>query len=129
MGSDKTDARINHLLLAEERRCAALIEKDVEALRGLVTADYVHTHGNGHMDDHESYFAMLAGPIVYTKMDRRDLSVRLYGDAAVMVGDLAVAVKPHPDAETISVSFRVQQVWIGGGGEWRSCAYQAPALP
>jgi len=126
---DKTEARINHLLQAERRRCSALLEKDIASLLDLVTADYVHTHGNGHMDDHGSYFTMVAGPICYTKMDRGDLSVRIYGDVAVMLGDLTVGVKPHANAENISVKFKLQQVWVEDGGEWRSCAYQATALP
>jgi hypothetical protein len=125
----KTDAQINHLLETEQRRCAALIEKDVDALRNLVTSDYVHTHGNGHTDDYDSYFAMVSGPICYTKMNRTGLSVRVYGDAAVMVGDAAIGVKPNADAETISVNFRIQQVWVASDGAWRSCAYQATTLP
>lgn len=126
--SSQNDDRINHLVDLERRRCAALVEKDIATVRAMVTPDYAHVHGNGQVDDYAAYFSMLDGPIAYISMDRRDLTVRIYGDAAVMAGVLAIRVKPGADADPVALDYWVQQVWVAQDGAWRTCAYQATAL-
>ena len=104
------------LLDLEQRRCAAIAAADASALRGLLTEDYVHVHATGKIDDLEGHIdAVTSRPRV---PERRGMTVRQYGDAAVLVGEQLNRV-----GYAVSVSV-VQQVAIRRDVDWRFVSTQ-----
>lgn len=80
--TDRTQAVIE----AENRRCAAIAAGDMDGLDALLAEDYVHVHGTGRVGDKADYIeGVRRAPRVPV---RDNLRVRLFGDTAVLTGDL-----------------------------------------
>ena len=74
------------VLELERRRCAAIGAGDLATLSEVLADDYVHVMGMGVVKDKASYIETIRnGP---RTPERGALRVRLYGDAAVITGDL-----------------------------------------
>jgi ketosteroid isomerase-like protein len=83
---DLINARTQAVLDAESRRCAAISSGDFEALTAMLSEDYLHTHGDGRTGDKVDY---IEGVRKAPRVPIRDnLVVRLFGDVAVLTGDL-----------------------------------------
>jgi ketosteroid isomerase-like protein len=81
-----TNAREQAVLDAEARRCAAIVSGDFDALAAMLSDDYLHTHGDGRIGDKSDY---IEGVRKSPRVPLRDnLVVRLFGDMAVLTGDL-----------------------------------------
>jgi ketosteroid isomerase-like protein len=108
------------LLRLEQERCRALSEKDWSALDALLSDDYTHVHTTGRVEDKPTYIqGMKARP---RETSRGDLTVRIYGDSAVMMG-LQTNKTQGPDGTNLMHS-QVIQVWVKQGGSWRLVAGQ-----
>jgi hypothetical protein len=100
----------------ERRRCAAIGSADVAALKEVLSADYVHVHMTGKIDD-------LAGHIEAITLrprtpERGPLSIRCYGDAAVIIGEQTNRVDGKV---TLGIA---QQVAIRQNGRWQFVSAQ-----
>lgn len=118
---------IARLREAEERRCRALLARDVAAMRDLIVPDYRHIHFDGQMDDHDSYLAFLAAHPGYADVTRGPLEIFVYGESAVMVGTIHLSVQWKPADPPQVYNFIATQTWVLDG-EWRTVAYQATGL-
>lgn len=78
------DAR--HLEALEARRCAAISAGDIEALRAMLSDDYLHVHMTGHLDDRDGHLKAVASRPRRT--ERGPLAIRFYGEVAVLTGEL-----------------------------------------
>ena len=116
------------VLAAEEARCKALLDNDIETLRDLLSPDLTHTHTNGKTEDYNLYLSLLNGPMKYIGIKRRDLSVRFYGPVAIMEG-LADMTGKVGDGDPISLVCRMLQVWVETDGKWRMTAFQGTRIP
>jgi len=122
---------IARLQEAEASRCQALLARDVATMRALILPDYRHIHFDGAMDDHDSYLAFLAEHPGYADVTRGPLEVFVYGDSAVMIGDINLHVQWKPEDPPQVFNFIATQAWVrdgAPGGEWRTAAYQATGL-
>jgi hypothetical protein len=82
MGKEREQAVID----AEARRCQAIADRDMVGLAALLSEDYLHVHGDGRIGDKADYIAGVErAPRVPV---RTNLVVRLFGDVAVLTGDL-----------------------------------------
>jgi hypothetical protein len=104
------------LIDLERRCCAAIGSADVAALKELLSEDYVHVHMTGKIED-------LAGHIEAITLrprtpERRALSIRCYGDAAVTIGD---QLNKADGKVTVGIA---QQVAIKRDGRWRFVSTQ-----
>jgi ketosteroid isomerase-like protein len=76
----------SEVLDLEERRNAAVATGDLGELATTLAEDYLHVWGTGLKTDKAGYIAALqAGPRVH---ERKNLVVRVYGDTAIINGDL-----------------------------------------
>jgi ketosteroid isomerase-like protein len=76
----------SEVLELEERRNAAVAAGDLGELATTLSEDYLHVWGTGLKTDKAGYIAALrAGPRVH---ERKNLVVRIYGDTAIINGDL-----------------------------------------
>ena len=109
------------LVALEVKRSQAISTKDWAVLEALCAADLTHTHSSGRTEDRQTYIKGLQERP--RGIERRDLAVRVYGDAAVMTGlqfnsPEGAAVDPNPQA------LQVLQVWVKGPLGWQLTASQ-----
>ncbi|WP_170162080.1 nuclear transport factor 2 family protein [Paracoccus siganidrum] len=111
----------------ESRRCAALMGADEAVLAGLLTEDLVHIHLNGHVDDKPGYLAGFRDKYIFRNIERGELTIRIFGDAAVMTGPLIQTIVVRDSGQVIDVRAITTQVWSRDGDGWRlNTCHNAP---
>jgi uncharacterized protein (TIGR02246 family) len=115
--TDDTDA----VLDLERRRCAAIGAGDLAALSEILADDYFHVLGEGSTNDKAQYLETVrTGPRV---PERGPLTVRRYGDAAVVTGSIINRIT-YPGQETRVIHAMVTQVAVKRDGVWRFVSFQ-----
>lgn len=113
------DGDIGELRCLERRRCDALMSGDMKALAALLAEDLVHIHGTGQIEDRRSYLHSVETRLIFHKVERGDLDIRLRGDWALMVGPLEQVVEARGSGKRNRVSAVVSQTWTKSAGGWR----------
>jgi hypothetical protein len=126
--SNASDPRTEEILLVEQRRCRAIVERDFDSLRGIIARDLVHTHTRGNTQNYAEYFDYIENRMMFRSVERQDLKVRFYGDTAVVTGKLTNVVRPAELTEFVSVEAQLLQVWVKSPFGWQQVAFQATAL-
>jgi ketosteroid isomerase-like protein len=120
---------VAHLEQREAARRKALVERDFTNLASLFADDLVYVHSIGNVQDKATYLAYVQGPMSFASIERGPLRVRVYGEVAVMTGEmintLAVPDLPAP----VVVKALVTQVWRKGAAGWQMVNFQATRLP
>ena len=109
------------ILDLERRRCAAIGDSDLDALRDCLADDYLHVGGAGGVSTREDYLATIAKSP--RAPERSGLKVRLYGDAAVLTGDLLNKIGA-PGEPVKTVETFATQVAVRHSGKWRFVSFQ-----
>lgn len=117
--SDVSD--VEDVLAAEAARCAAVAGADADAMHALLDDDYLHVTGGGGTMDRGQYIAWVGETA--RVHERRDLSVRCYGDTAVIQGPLDNHMSTS-DGGTRLIEAFVTQVLHRVDGQWRFVAFQ-----
>jgi undecaprenyl pyrophosphate synthase len=105
----------------ERRRCAAIGAGDLAALADILADDYQHVMGTGVVKDKAAYIDTIRnGPRL---PERGKLSVRLYGNTAVLVGDLINRIN-YPGKPTRVIDTMVTQVAVKSNGRWQFVSFQ-----
>lgn len=112
------------LLELERRRCAAISAGDIEALQALLGADYVHVHMTAAVDDRAGHLQGVAKRPRTTT--RGDIQVRIYGELAVLTGELTNQMLVGE--ETREIRAYCHQVAVRRDGAWRFVSIQLTPL-
>ncbi len=105
----------------ERRRCEAIAAGDMAALAQTLADDYLHVYGRGGTADKAAYIEEVTqGPRAPV---RGELTVRLYGDVAVVTGALVNHVN-YPDRGPEIIDAFVTQVAHRAEGVWRFVSFQ-----
>ncbi len=116
------------VLAAEQRRELALVAGDVQALEALLADDLVYTHSNGRVDSKATYLEPLrSGRTRYTAFEPADVSVRLYGTTAVVVG--TARTEAQVATGTSRTHLRFTAIWHRTGEAWVMVGWHATRLP
>ena len=99
----------------ERQRCAALMAGDAEALAAMLDDDLVHVHLTGRTDGRDGYLAGFRDKYRFRDVARGPLTIRLFGDAAVMTGPLTQSLDVLETGETMAVRAFTTQVWHRSG--------------
>jgi ketosteroid isomerase-like protein len=106
----------------ETRRCAALAIRDPSALSALFTEDYVHCHANGAIQNKAE---MLAYTAEHPRtVEPRNPNIRIFGDTAVITGEMINRVEKEGAEPTLSRLF-VTQVASLIDGKWKFVSFQS----
>lgn len=124
MPSDSAD-----LEQAERRRCTALMADDAEALAAMLADDLVHVHLNGTVDSKAGYLAGVREKYGFADVERGPLTVRVYGDVAVMTGTLTQKVRLKATGEIVPIRAFTTQTWLRTGDGWLLNTCHNAALP
>lgn len=104
-------------------------EADVNKLDEMIHPDYIHTNTGGGVVDRPKWLAwvtsrraeILAGKLILTKYENRDLEVRMHGDVAIVTGlNVSAGVR---DGAPFERELRFTQVWRMWAGDWLRLAY------
>ncbi len=113
---------------AEGRRGQALVAGDVPTLEALLADDLVYTHSSGRVDSKATYLEPLrSGRTRYTSFQPADLSVRLYGDTAVIRG--TARSEAQVTTGTSRTHLRFTAIWHRRADAWVMVAWHATRIP
>jgi ketosteroid isomerase-like protein len=109
------------VLDAERAGCLAYEHNSVEGLRSFLEDDYTLTDSKGivttKQDDLDDF---LKGRIHYTAFFNKGMKVRLYGDAAVVIGQ--TVVRGTSQGQPFDVEVQFTDTLVRRGGRWRLAA-------
>lgn len=112
----------------EDRRYRAMCEADVATLEELLADTLVYTHSYGGADGKASYLAGIrARKWVYRKIDRPKEEIKIYGDCAVVTGQVRIELLSEGKPKTLSSAYT--DVWVKGPKGWQMVAWQSTPLP
>ena len=116
------------LNVLEERRYAALIGADWQALDALLSDDFFYNTGGGALLTKNDFVDLMkSGVAVVRKASREEAGVRQYGEVALLTGVAHVDVTLKGEDKTLHS--RYLHVWVKEGESWRLVARQATYLP
>jgi ketosteroid isomerase-like protein len=105
----------------------ALMKKDAAALSKILSDDLVYTHSSNLHENKTAVIESLKGNTVVEGIDFKDLKVRVYGNAAVVVGD--VDFKNNAGNGATVAKLNVLHVLVKGPQGWQLVARQATRYP
>jgi len=105
----------------ETARCEAISKGDLTALGDCLTEDYMHVGGAGGVSTKQGYLATIGGSP--RAPERTNLKARVYGNAAVLTGDLLNKIGAPGEPVKIVETF-VTQVAIRNENKWRFVSFQ-----
>ncbi len=109
----------------ERLRCALINTLDLAQLGTLLASDYRHVHANGAVTDAAETLRRIAAQP--RQVTRGGLSVRVWGDAAVLIGEQRSRMRP-PDAPEYDMRGIVTQVLRREGGRWQFTSFHLTTL-
>ncbi|MCC6472141.1 MAG: nuclear transport factor 2 family protein [Burkholderiales bacterium] len=116
------------VVAADDERNRAMIEADYETLDRLLGEGLVYTHGNATSDGKARYMENLrSGKVRYLWTQRDKVCVRVYGETAVMHGDVVLRSRRDGVERTLSNAFMT--VWVKGPGGWQMVAWASTPKP
>jgi hypothetical protein len=113
---------------AEDRRYAAMLAADTDALDGLLSDRLVYTHSSGSRDTKDSFLSKMgSGALAYAWVEHPESQVVVLGDAVLIIGEM------HAEVMVGGASRRLDNaslsVWAAEDGGWRLAAFQNTPLP
>ena len=116
MNTAKTDEEA--VLAAFEKMQQAMIDKDVETMSALVTADKTFPHMSGKTQTKEEFFGEIAyGTLNYYKYRIENPVVKIDGDTATLTADTTLTARVYGMSgswtlHTVAHYFKINGEWI-----------------
>jgi ketosteroid isomerase-like protein len=116
-----------YLETLNRRWMESYVNGDVVFLEQHLAQEYVSTFPDGAVLDKKGEIdALLSGAIALSEMRASEMSVRVYGDAAVITGQSTIKARVKDRDE--SGQFRFTDVWIKQGERWLAVASQVTRI-
>jgi uncharacterized protein (TIGR02246 family) len=113
----------------EQQGRAAMVAGDTAALDELLDPECVYVHTNGLRETKAEYIEMVrSGQYRYQRVTAAELSIRILGDVAVVLGCTTLDVL-LPDGSPKRVYGRSIVLWTRRTGPWRLLHYQGTTAP
>jgi ketosteroid isomerase-like protein len=128
MSGKDTSADEAHIRTLNEASGEAQVKRDIAALDRLLADDFILTRASGVVVNKAQKLAdVQSGDRSFTSYRSDDVRVRLYGDAAVVTGQ--VTSSGTYKGQDFSGRFRYMKVFVKSAGQWRIVAWQATLMP
>lgn len=108
------------LIALETRRCEAIGSGDLDALADVLADDYLHVLAPGRVVDKAQYIELIRN--APRKPERGALRVRVYGEGAVITGELDNHIGAPGEVRRIIAAY-CTQVALKQQGRWRFVSY------
>jgi ketosteroid isomerase-like protein len=115
------------VLAAMEAYKRAMIKKDATALSRILSDDLTYTHSSNLHQDKAAVLDSLKGNATVEAIDFKNLKVRVYGNTALVVGD--VDFRNNTDGVVSLSRLNVLHVLVKGPQGWQLVARQATRYP
>ena len=122
------DPRTPRIIALDEERRAAMIAEDFTALDRLLADELIHVHAAGNADTKAQYLKMIADFCGFEAIERGPMTVRFYGDTAILTGPMTHTVRIKPTGAVRTMAAFGTQVWAPHGDSWRQVLYQATEI-
>ena len=107
----------------EDRRYAAVVERDFDTFAALAHPELTYTHSNGAVDTLETYVEKCkSGFYVYHHIDHPIDTITIVGDAAVVIGEMNADLTAGGVRKQLAN--RALAVWVRVDSTWKLLAYQ-----
>src|SRR5215470_13379633 len=115
------------VLKIDTERADAYIHGDTAALDRILADDVTYVHPTGKVETKAEILAgFKAGDRQYLSIDRDDVTVKTYGNTAVIAGRNTIKAKYQ--GQDFTVQNRFLRVYIKQQGQWRLIAHQGANL-
>lgn len=121
--------QIAEIIETENRRNEACISEDFGMLEKILGDELVHIHSNGVVHGKQDIIERLRQRNDFVEIQRKNLSVKMYGNVGVMTGELWQKFKIKGKQEMHHAETIVTQVWVKKESGWSQVAFQAAKLP
>ena len=123
-----TTTAIQEIEAADARRVAATLAKDASALRQVLSDDMLYVHGSAVAESRDVFIERATtGFYEYKTLTNIRRNFRIYGDAALVDGDVRIQVDVKGAAKDF-VS-RYLQAWVKKYGRWQMTSWQSTPVP
>lgn len=119
---------IGEIEAADEARYKAMIAPDLAALERIFGDDLLYTHGSAATDTKREYIdALKSGKYKYRSAKKEGVTVRIYGDVAIMHGRVTIEAEVGGSTRTLNNVF--VNVWVKRGGHWQLVHWASTPIP
>jgi ketosteroid isomerase-like protein len=115
------------VIALEKQRTAATVAVDIAALSAIYADDLVYVHSSGKADNKAAVLAQLEQMRHIVGLERGDLCVQAWDNAAMMAGPIHYRFR-RPDGTERPMSAFATQVFRREGATWRLVPFQATTL-
>jgi len=99
------------------------VKRDTDFLERYVSDDYTSIDPHGTVVDKKGEIeSVKSGDVAITEMKPNEMTVRTYGDAAVITGQSTIKAKVS--GQDASGEYRFTDVWVKRGDRWQAVASQ-----
>lgn len=117
----ENSAEENAVLQTEREGCLAYQNNDPEKIAKFLTSDYTLTDSKGEISTGADDVAdAKSGKIRYQVFENYDMKVRVYGDAAIVLGK--TKVQGTAEGKAIDVVVQFTDTLVKQNGQWRLAA-------
>jgi uncharacterized protein (TIGR02246 family) len=125
---ETSDSSLEEVEKVERARFQAWVRKDTTALRQVIADDVVYCHSTGVCQNKEELIAFITGAnSAYRAMDVVELKPRVFGDAVVINGKLAMEVESAGQVSAFQGIYT--DVYVKRDGRWQLVQWQSTRLP
>lgn len=121
---ERADDAQTAVLATQTERFRAIVNADFEALESILAPDLVYTHSHGGVESKTEFLANLrSGRVDYLEMTPTRNQVRVYGDTAVLTGDISLRVAAG--GQEHQVTMRYTEIYVRSDARWQLAAWQS----
>ena len=103
------------------------VKRDTAFLERYLSDDYVSTFPDGTVLDKKGEIeSVKSGAVALTEMKPSEMKVRIYGEAAVIIGRSTIKAKVK--GQDVSGEYRFTDVWIKWSDRWQAVASQVTRI-
>ena len=111
----------------EHRRFRAMLQADGTTLDQILANELTYTHSSGRVDSKaQLVHSLQSGELKYDSISADDVSVRTYGDSAVVRG--RARMKVQSGEQKLDLQIRYTDVYVRHGGRWQLVAWQSTRI-
>lgn len=119
----------SEVLQAQAERNKAILAQDIQTLDGLLANELVWVHSSARIQNKAEYLEMIrTGSSRWLKLEPQGSKTRVYGDAAVVTGELRQTTT-GPGRSPADRTLHTIEVYVRRNGRWLLTDCQATAVP
>jgi len=128
MNAPNTESIVSTLMALEAKRQQATIDLDYATLDTILSEDLIFINGKGRKLNREDHYAFLRDTVRTNAIERDPPEIRVYGEAALMHGDITYHFTEMESGAKKSLTVRLSQVWKRTPGGWRQALYHVTRI-